>query len=99
VENENVAEIWLDGALSGLQVSVPGFFGAGAMPSDPSLERGVFEPEATAAMGEAFDAACNRLHDAGKAELCELIAKRIVAAASRGELDPVRLLGPPQLGP
>lgn len=61
------------------------------MPSDPSLERGVFEPEATAAMGQAFDAACNGLHDAGKDELYELIAKRIVAAASRGELDPVRL--------
>jgi hypothetical protein len=61
------------------------------MPSDPSLERGVFEPDATAAMGEAFDAACNGLRDGGKTELCELIAKRIVAAASRGELDPVRL--------
>ncbi len=61
------------------------------MPSDPSLERGVFEPEATAAMGQAFDAACNGLHDAGKAELCELIAKRIVAAAGEGELDPGRL--------
>jgi hypothetical protein len=77
--------------LSRLQVYVLGFFGAGAMPSDPSLERSVFEPEATAAMGEAFDAACNGLQGAGKAKLCELIAKRIVAAASRGELDPVRL--------
>jgi hypothetical protein len=31
------------------------------MPIDPSLERGVFEPEATAAMGEAFEAACKEL--------------------------------------
>jgi hypothetical protein len=91
VENTIVAEIWLDGALSHLQVSAPGFFRAPAMPSDPSLERGVFEPEATAAMGEAFDAACNGLCGAGEAELRELIAERIVAAASRGELCPVRL--------
>ena len=62
------------------------------MPVNPSLERGVFEPEATAAMGEAFEAACNHLHDAGKAELVrKLIAERIIAAASTGEFDPVRL--------
>jgi hypothetical protein len=62
------------------------------MPIDPCLERGVFEPEATTAMGQAFEAACNHLRDAGKAELMrKLIAKRIIAAASSGELDPVRL--------
>jgi hypothetical protein len=62
------------------------------MPFDRSLERGVFEPEATAAMGEAFEAACNHLHNAGKAELVrKVIAGRIIAAARRGELDPVRL--------
>src|SRR5258707_5465292 len=31
------------------------------MPIDPSLDRGVFEPEAIAAMGEAFDTACEAL--------------------------------------
>ena len=62
-----------------------------AMPIDPSLEQGAFEPEATAAMGEAFDAACKTLHDDGKPEVRKLIAKRIIAAASEGELDPVRL--------
>ena len=62
------------------------------MPVNPSLERGVFEPEATAAMGEAFEAACNHLREAGKAELVrKLIAERIIAAASTGELDPARL--------
>jgi hypothetical protein len=62
------------------------------MPVNSSLEPGVFEPDATAAMGEAFEAACNHLHDAGKAEVVrQLIAERIIAAASRGELDPVRL--------
>ena len=61
------------------------------MPIDPSLEQGAFEPEATAAMGEAFDAACKTLHDDGKPEVRKIIAKRIIAAARRGELDPVRL--------
>ena len=62
------------------------------MPVNPSLERGVFEPEATAAMGEAFEAACKELHDAGKPEVVRKhIAERIIAAARRGELDPVRL--------
>ena len=61
------------------------------MPIDPFREQGVFEPEATTAMGEAFDAACKELHDGGEPEVRKLVAKRIIAAASRGELDPVRL--------
>ena len=62
------------------------------MPIDLSLEHGAFEPEATAAMGEAFEAACKALHGAGKAEVVrKLIAERIIAAANRGELDPARL--------
>ena len=60
------------------------------MPIDP--KHGAFEPEATAAMGEAFDAVCKELHDVGERELVrKLIAKRIIAAASGGERDPVRL--------
>ena len=60
------------------------------MPID--LEHGAFEPEAIAAMGEAFKAACKELRDVGERELVrKLIAKRIVEAARRGELDPVRL--------
>jgi hypothetical protein len=59
---------------------------------DPSTKHGVFEPEATAAMGEAFDAACKELNCTGQPEVVrELVAKRIIAAASKGELDPVRL--------
>ncbi len=46
-----------------------------AMPIDPSLEDGVFEPEATAAMGEAFEAACKELQDGGEPEVRKLIAK------------------------
>jgi hypothetical protein len=61
------------------------------MPIDPSLEHGVFEPEATAAMGEAFEAARRELHGGGDPEVRKLIAKRIIVAARGGELDPVRL--------
>ena len=43
-------------------------------------------------MGEAFEAACQQLHDAGKVEVVrKLLAERIIAAASRGELDPILL--------
>lgn len=51
-----------------------------------------FGPEATAAMGEAFDAACEELRFASQPEVIrELIARVIIAAANRGELDPIRL--------
>jgi hypothetical protein len=50
------------------------------MPIHPSIEHRVFEPEATAAMGEAFEAACKELHDGGEPEVRKLIAKRIIAA-------------------
>ena len=62
------------------------------MPIDPCLEHGAFGPEATRAMGEAFEAACKELHDANRTELVrKLIARRIIAAARSGELDAVRL--------
>jgi hypothetical protein len=66
--------------------------GQTAMPINPFTEQGAFEPEATAAMGEAFDAACNELHCTRPLEgVREFIAALIVAAARRGELDPARL--------
>jgi hypothetical protein len=40
-------------------------------------------------MGEAFEAACKELHEAGRLPTVrDFIARRIVAAARRGELDP-----------
>jgi hypothetical protein len=50
----------------------------------------VFGPEATALMGEVFEAACEELHPSHKWAR-ELIATRIIAAARRGELDPLHL--------
>ena len=62
------------------------------MPIDPSLEQGVFLPEVAAAMGQAFEAACKELHDVGGLPMVrKVVAERIIAAARRGELDPVRL--------
>jgi hypothetical protein len=54
---------------------------------DPSIEFGMFVPEATMAMGEAFEAACREFPNASPPEAVrELVAKRIIAAARRGEL-------------
>jgi hypothetical protein len=62
------------------------------MTIDPIAEQGAFAPEATAAMGKAFDATCEELRDVGHLQLVRnLLAKRIIAAARKGELDPVRL--------
>jgi hypothetical protein len=52
----------------------------------------VFNDVATQVMGEAFDAACNELHDKGQPTVVyDVIAKRIIDAARNGERDPVRL--------
>ena len=51
-----------------------------------------FDDEATRLMGEAFDALCKDLHDTGQPALVqEIIAKRIIKAAKKGERDPARL--------
>jgi hypothetical protein len=51
-----------------------------------------FDDEATRAIGEAFDAACSALHDAGRPDIVyEVIAKRIIDAAKNGERDVARL--------
>ncbi len=63
------------------------------MPFNSFIQPGAFEPEAIAAMTEAFEAACEKLGDAGQLEVTrEVIAGRIIAAARFGERDPARLL-------
>ena len=50
-----------------------------------------FDDEATRLIGEAFDAACEGLHDTGQPALVrEIIAKRIIEEAKKGERDPAR---------
>ena len=55
--------------------------------------KNAFLPEETTAMGEAYDAALRSLNEDAKSELFvrELVAKRIVQAASIGEEDRERL--------
>jgi hypothetical protein len=52
----------------------------------------VFDENATKIMGEAFDSACKELHDKGQPQIVyEVIAKRIIDAAKKGERDPIQL--------
>ena len=51
-----------------------------------------FDDRVTQIMGEAFDSACKKLHDTGQPAIVnEVIARRIIEAAKRGERDPARL--------
>ena len=63
------------------------------LPIRSVLHAGVFfEPEVIALMSEASEAAYKLLPDASQHEAVrEVIARRIIAAASIGERDPVRL--------
>jgi hypothetical protein len=58
----------------------------------PFLGNHAFDEVMTRILGEAFDAACQELHDKGQPAIVrEVIAKRIIDAAVRGERDPIRL--------
>ena len=60
--------------------------------SAAGAKHAAFELETIAAMSEAFEAACQELDDTGQPELVlEVIADRIITAASGGERDPARL--------
>jgi len=57
----------------------------------PFIPRNVFDDTATRVMGEAFDAACRELHDTGQPQLVhEVMAKRAIAAAEKGERNVLR---------
>lgn len=51
-----------------------------------------FDDKATLAMGAAFDQACRSLRHVSCGEkVRDLLAKRIIEAAIKGEVDPIRL--------
>jgi hypothetical protein len=53
---------------------------------------GAFDAEATALLSRAFDKACTELHDRGQPIIVrEIIARRIIEIAGRGERDPDQL--------
>jgi hypothetical protein len=67
--------------------------GGGSHANSFSLQRRAVDPEAIAAMTEAFDAAREKLGDINQPEVArEVIAGRIIAVARLGERDPARLL-------
>lgn len=52
----------------------------------------VFDDRVTKIMGEAFDSACQELHDTGQPPIVyEVIAKRIIDAVRGDERDVIRL--------
>ncbi len=52
----------------------------------------VFDDRATRAMGEAFEAACKDLDEAGQSSVVYVaVAKRIIEIAKSGERDPNQL--------
>jgi hypothetical protein len=58
----------------------------------PMCSFGAFGPEAIAEMSQALEATCEELGDTGRPDAVrEIVALRIIAAASLGECDPVRL--------
>ena len=62
------------------------------MPIRSFMKPGVFGPETIAVMVQALEAACDELHVTGRPQtMREVMARRIVAAASTGERDPARL--------
>jgi hypothetical protein len=59
--------------------------------SDPTfqLTDRSFDAETTTLVGQAFDKVCRELHDRGQSDsVKEIIAKRIINIAARGERDP-----------
>ena len=58
----------------------------------PFSQDAFFGPNATHAMGAAFDKACRSLHDTGQPGIVkEIIAKRIITLAREGDNDPDHL--------
>ncbi len=58
----------------------------------PFFQGTAFEPEVCQGLGEAFERACQSLHDVGQPDIVkEVIAKRIIELARCGERDPERL--------
>jgi hypothetical protein len=67
--------------------------GVAAMPIRTLVTPGEFDPEALAAIVEAFNATYKALDDPSPPKIVlEVLALRIVEAARRGERDPVRLV-------
>ena len=62
------------------------------MSSYRALANTAFDPEAVTALTRVYDDACTTLHVIGREDpLAEIVAKKIIEHATRGERDPIRL--------
>jgi hypothetical protein len=62
------------------------------MPINRLLDNAAFDPAAVTALRNAYEGACAALQLADRSDpLTEVVAKRIIEHARRGERDPVRL--------
>jgi len=62
------------------------------MPIHRLLQDSAFGPEATKAMGVAFEDALRELNLTDRADpLCEIVAMKIIEIGRRGECDPARI--------
>lgn len=78
------------GRVWDLTVPTGGLGGVIVRPSVPAI--GVFDDATIRAIGWAFDAACEELRDAGQPDVVqEVMVKRIIAAARRGERNATQL--------
>lgn len=67
-------------------------FSSGGLSVAQFLPRGIFDDHATQIMGEAFDSAVKSLEDEFHLKVIyEIIARRIISAARKGEREPNRL--------
>jgi hypothetical protein len=66
--------------------------GWATMPINEILKGGVFEPKHIEAMGQAFEAVCSGLELTNRDDpLRDLVARKVIECAQRGEHDPERL--------
>jgi hypothetical protein len=62
------------------------------MPMDRLLDNASFDPAAVTALRNAYEGVCAALQLADRTDpLTEVVAKRIIEHARRGERDPIRL--------
>jgi CO dehydrogenase/acetyl-CoA synthase epsilon subunit len=61
------------------------------MPIEPFFTKCSPRPEIITLMAMAFEKACRPLHISGQTAVEEIVAKKIIELAQKGERDPVRM--------
>jgi hypothetical protein len=61
------------------------------MPIEPFLPNASFDPEVITLMAVGFERACRSLNISGQKVVEEIVAKKIIELAQKGERDPLRM--------